>query len=450
MDNQRTFTILDYRHMIEAFRTSLRAEFPEFTDRIYVVDQSRNADEELARASIQLGIPDLRERLREISQEVNSDIFGQFPRYSGKALTVTAEDGREVFLAYGWGYSRNLDQLPLDTSISETDMLALTKVTVHEVAHGLEMAYRPDNPLLNMPEGVYTRFQESFAELFAKDVGIRNGLLPRSRAELIAAIYDEDRLHRHTDMYDPSEELQTLLTRYYQGQGDELYRGDFTRFLHLRDSFERTTRITWEHTGDLATENARNAFTATRIITIEELRRQGKTPEEIAEYILARPDVYHDAQQAAAGRAHLAEAVPLIETMTNQGLPLREQRLPPYHFAPEPPIDIRSRAASAFLRYSQSGDPIQREVSILLTEEWLFQQDNGHLPSTGISFQEGQNVLQNPRCTDWAERILARDTIEEIAAGLRKCLPAPAANSANEISPPAVNNYNENDVVRSR
>lgn len=407
--------------MIKGLREAIARELPEHSGNMYIFDDSQDAHEELARAAAALGVPDLEQRILAYRAQFPPD-GDEHPRYIGEAMVINLENDRRIALAFGWGYSVNLDSRPPDLHFVEEDMVYLTKVVVHETAHMAQYLYHP-NPLgPDAPDHATRRHSESFAELFAKDVGIRNGSLPISRAMETAATYDAERLFRENDMYDPSEELKTLLGRHYAGQGDELYRANFTEFHGLRDSLERTLEIAMQHAGnDLHTHGAYSAFNNVRGFTIRSLREQGKSDEEIADYILSRPDIYHDAPQAAAGRAHIAVTTPMLENFNRQDTPMAEQRLPPYNFVAEPPLDLVRRAAVAHLSHSRSGDPIERYAAVTLGEEWLFQQQIGRMPSIGITFEEGQLALDNRSCTVWAERILAGSGVEEITQGLREC-----------------------------
>jgi hypothetical protein len=437
---EQTHSIDECRRFIGQLRRDVATDFPERAGDIFIVDQSRDPAEQIAEAADKFGIPDLYQRLEAQDTKKN----GVFPALDGIAMHVRLDDPpRTVWVTYGWGYGHNLQN---SAHIDADSFRGLMKVTLHELGHALQLgdhrqgfwAIRDDNG-----------FSESYAELFAEDVMRRTGLLNPMDMDRLNAEYDERKFFDEKDQrlispqgdhYDPSEEYAALVRRYPE---NPLPSDRLPEHFPLRDSFTRTLDIATQVHLPLVENHARFFLLQLSDEALRTLRHQGKSEEEVKQWVDERPWLFPDRVQAEGAQAYLAVLRQMDTEFDAQGVPAGKRQYPHYEPVMGPPANLEQAAAQAWLLQARTKDPLDVWLGQHLFND-LLQRDGftpmeGLVPADGLSEAQESTLVQHTEETGWARQLLAATGTEEAFAGLRRIadtLPPGDPNfSVSEVPP---------------
>lgn len=418
-----------YSQLVSDMRASVANYFPDLAPNIYIVDPTKPIDEEIARATQQLGAPNLRERIARQNDGIGRDLMTNAGIENTSAATVTLwrEDADDIYtdLHYDITYRNNptetldLTRSDLNHNIAivfPTYPASLAKVQdllgndftyhVHSLSHEAGHAVSLINPefkkaaMALATNGIinkdrYNALVETLAETYAYDVGMRSGLLSSSYVDHTLANRDLRLRDKRSLMYNATDEFESI-RKDYPKEGF----GPYSGFHDLRGSFNRALDAQkW----NLSEEELVHATFINQSLETANFRDV--------------PDRYIDAHDKISPQ--LRKILPFSERIdAAENYVYGQSELSPadYHPAPTPPIDALRTAASLWL-LDQKGDKdgitdksSQTFMSTLLQSYIDYQKQRGK--DLDITPDVIANLAKHTENNAWAQEFLAGAPIE--------------------------------------
>lgn len=412
MSHEKTYTLGDYRTRLQQLREAVAQEFPERAGTVFIVDQTNDPQTELANAAkaLNIDVPELKENLDKLGID--------FASQTGVARPFVTKDGRTVWLTFGWVDAETRAK-GTDHAISEEDMFGYTKAALHELGHALQMHNEPLEQTLNVINGTsLVRYRESFAELYASDMLMRNGLAIPGALDTVMTNYDLERIDKPYKQYLPADEYTELLQRHYPVA--PTYNPDnFKGFTGLRDSLERTRAIGLAHQEKGMDAMAAYANDDAIKVVVNDLKKRGFTPEQVTDWLCERADIFPHVMHSIKAAEYLDDSNKRFSDYQEAHTPLEQQTYPSYQSRPVQ-WSLERSAALAAQKAAETNDPTDRKLAESLLVALLSSDTLGYAKPQGLSDAQEDALLSNPKYTAWAETILKGGSFEQALPAMKK------------------------------